>query len=152
MALQSAPPRAVLIELGVYQVDFCLCFYEPASLSSMTLRSSPGKASLTSGVLIASIHSGPQPGTGDSETLGMLTSGCPCSFRLRASCSLRWLLIKLNEVIFWTHHINRLILGLNLVFFWLQFNSLLPFLSCEWPWTFHSLDADADKADVMDVV
>lgn len=55
-----------------------------------------GKASLTSRLLIASIHSFGQCGTGDSGVQGMLTSECPRSCRHSASCSLRWLETKLD--------------------------------------------------------
>lgn len=68
----------------------------PSSLSPVALWSSPGQASLTCHVLIASIHSVVQCGTGDSGVLGMLTSECPCSCRQSASCSLRWLETKLD--------------------------------------------------------
>lgn len=78
-------------------------FVDPSSpslwaspLSPIAPWSSPGKASLTCHILIASIHSVVQCGTGDCGVQGMLTSGCPCSCRLSATCSLRWPESKLD--------------------------------------------------------
>lgn len=67
-------------------------------MSPVSLWSSPGKASLTSRILIAGIHSVVQWGTGDSGVQGMLTSECPSSCRQSASCSLRWPETKLDFI------------------------------------------------------
>lgn len=100
MHFASVRTTVNVVAAGWVCVHFCFLpvdFGDPlstflwaSSLLPVAVWSLPGKASLTSRILIACVHSVVQCGTGDSGVRGMLTSECPCSRKQRASCSLRW--------------------------------------------------------------
>lgn len=90
---RKVPSQSCCIRMAFYKIEILVTFHRFVFIawSLLLSRALQLKASLTSGVLIASIHSIVRQGNRDRGVLGMLTSGCSWYCKPSPPCSCGWL-------------------------------------------------------------